>query len=103
MAKGLTGITGKSGVTQSKVAIFKTDLLVVPLHLQHLPERDPKKINSPTQFRPPPHTGTQIPERYPAKLWVNRRLEHAGKCGRRAGRESSCNLSTSGKHVAAAR
>lgn len=90
-------------MTQSEVVIFKTDVSAAPHHLQHLPERDPKKINSPPQFRPPIRTSTQIPERYPAKLWVNRWLEHAGKCGKRAERDSSCNLSTSGKHVAAAR
>lgn len=89
-------------MTWRKVIIFKTHSTALH-HLQHLPERDPKKINSPPQFRPPTRTGTQISERYPARLWVNRWLEHAGKCGKQAGRESSRNLSTSGTHVAAAR
>lgn len=48
----LTGITAKSGVTQGKGVIFTTDVLVAPHHLQHLPERDPKEINSTLQFRP---------------------------------------------------
>lgn len=44
---------------------------------------------SPPQFRPPTHTGTQIPERYPAKLWVSQWLEHAGIVESRQGEKAA--------------
>lgn len=72
-------------------------------HLKAPPAWHGRKINSTLQFRPPTHAGPQIPERHPAKFWVNWWLEHAGKCGKEAGGESSCNLSTLEACVAAVR
>lgn len=99
------GNSGNSSVwcETSEVFYFMVAVLTAASHLKDPPAWHGRKIDSTLQFRPPAHAGPQIPERHPAKLWVNWWLEHAGKWGKEAGGESSCNLSTLEACVAAVR